>query len=159
MYPLSVSISTETKIKLDALSALYQSPIGRTLELVVGQHILALPASERFVVEGLADAASSRLAQSCAGAPSNSPMTTYRFSRLCFRRDAIEPLGPDDRFRVETPLGVFDFSKSEFYRAFPNVVKSASYQRGGIYHYRVLPRHAEPFRIDPIQPEQKGVRA
>ena len=71
----------------------------------------------------------------------------YRASRLEFRRDVLEPLQPQDRFRVETPAGVFEFSKADFQSVFANVAATASYRQLGRYHYSTLPAKALPFRL------------
>lgn len=76
-----------------------------------------------------------------------SPKVSYDFYRLGFRADVIEPLGDRDVFRVVTPDGAFQMSKSEFYRVFANVVASASYREGGLYHYPVVPGKANVFRV------------
>jgi hypothetical protein len=73
----------------------------------------------------------------------------YTYSRLCFKRDVIEPLGRDDEFEMETPVGVFRMAKREFYDVFNNVVKTRSYQEKGIYHYPKVPAKAEQFLIRP----------
>jgi len=75
------------------------------------------------------------------------PTTTYHFSRLCFRRDAIEPIGRSEAFRVITPVGTFQMTKSDFYRDFQNVVESKSYREDGIYHYPKVPARAERYRV------------
>lgn len=80
--------------------------------------------------------------------PRGLPAATYRAKRLMFRRNVIEPLADRDRFRVETPDGTFEFSKADFVRVFANVISSASYREGGIYHYATIPAKARPFRID-----------
>jgi hypothetical protein len=59
----------------------------------------------------------------------------------------IEALGPNDAFRVETPVGTFQMTHTEFHRVFPNVAQSRSYVENGLYHYRTLPSHAEQFRV------------
>jgi hypothetical protein len=38
-------------------------------------------------------------------------------------------------------------SKDDFYRAFPNVVRSSSYQEAGVYHYPTVPRAAHEFLV------------
>ena len=73
---------------------------------------------------------------------------TYQFSRLCFKADIIEPLNDWDQFRVETPRGVFEMTKGQFYRDFANVVASRSYQQNGVYHYPVTPQKALKYRVD-----------
>lgn len=75
------------------------------------------------------------------------PPATYRATRLSFRADIIEPLEADDVFRVETPQGSYQMSKSEFYAAFPNVVASASYQCDRVYHYSTTPKKAYGYRV------------
>jgi hypothetical protein len=75
------------------------------------------------------------------------PAASYKFSRLCFRRDAIEAIGPTEVFRVITPIGTFQMTKAEFHRDFPNVVASKSYRERGIYHYPKLPVRAEQYRL------------
>ncbi len=72
-------------------------------------------------------------------------MVEYSFSRLCFKADIIEQLNENDVFAVHTPVGVFQMSKAEFYETFPNVVKSESYQKNGIYHMKNPPRKAMRF--------------
>ena len=54
------------------------------------------------------------------------PKVTYSYSRLTFHRDSIEPLQKDDVFRIETPAGVFELSKGDFYQTFPNVALCAN---------------------------------
>lgn len=72
---------------------------------------------------------------------------SYEFSRLCFKRDVIERLDWDQRFRVVTPDGVFEMTRADFERVFQNVLNSQSYRMKGIYHYPTVPAKAEPFRI------------
>ncbi len=76
------------------------------------------------------------------------PTITYRYSRLTFHRDSIEPLALTDQFRVETPFGAFQMSKRQFRESFPNVVNSRSYEIDGLYNYTKVPRKAEPFLVD-----------
>lgn len=66
----------------------------------------------------------------------------YKFSRLCFKADIIEPLNEDDVFIVHTPEGSFQMSKADFYEAFSNVVNTKSYKERGIYHYPKTPNKA-----------------
>lgn len=75
-------------------------------------------------------------------------IVTYNATRLLFRSSLIEPLSPSQVFRIVTPLGVFEMSKSDFYEAFPNVIASASYKENGIYHYAHLPKKALVYRVD-----------
>ena len=46
-----------------------------------------------------------------------------------------------------TPVGTFEMTKADFYRAFPNVVRSRSYREGGVYHYPSVPKAALEFRV------------
>lgn len=150
MPVLNVSISPETKILLDSLSILTQLPSGRLIEIVTSSYVRGLSGEEAGVINGLKQAALTRLASvpvTAAESATRDPTATYKFSRLCFKRDVIEPLGSHDSFRVETPVGSFQMTKADFYRVFPNVVESRSYAKGGIYHYRKLPGQAEEFRV------------
>lgn len=72
----------------------------------------------------------------------------YSATRLTFKRDKIEPLQQDEAFEVATPLGLFRFTKKQFYATFANVVNSQSYKSKGNYNYRTLPKIAEVFRVD-----------
>lgn len=69
----------------------------------------------------------------------------YKFSRLCFKADIIEPLNANDAFIVHTPKGSFQMTKEEFYNVFSNVAKSKSYTERGIYHYPKTPAKALVF--------------
>lgn len=150
MPVISVNVSPETKILLDSLSILLQLPTGRIVEVVTSSYVGRLARDEAQVVNDLKQAALARLASVETGAGEHSgspPAVTYKFSRLCFKRDAIEALGASDAFRVETPVGTFQMTKADFYRVFPNVIQSRSYAQDGIYHYRKSPSQAEEFRI------------
>ena len=64
-----------------------------------------------------------------AAAPAGAGIAaSYRFSRLCFKADVIEPLAMDDTFEVVTPEGTFRMTKADFYRDFSNVPQTASYR-------------------------------
>lgn len=76
------------------------------------------------------------------------PKVVLKYSRLTFVRDFIEPLGSEDVFRVETPEGAFEMSKSEFHAMFPSVLESRSYKDDGYYNYKVPPHKADLFRVD-----------
>lgn len=69
----------------------------------------------------------------------------YDFSRLCFKADVIEPLDDNDVFIVHTPNGTFQMTKADFYRVFPNIPKTKSYQEGRIYHCKYPPQRAMQF--------------
>lgn len=79
--------------------------------------------------------------------PHSTTVAQYRATRLTFRREVIEPLAPDERFRVITPSGTYEMTKAEFYRAFSNVPRTRSYREAGIYHYPRLPGAAAQFRV------------
>ena len=149
MPVLSVPVQPETKILLDALSTLMQASTCRVIEILASAYVQALPASEAQVIKGLKEAALIRLGSDVLtpGKGGPAPVATYRFSRLCFKRDLIEALGPTDSFRVKTPIGTFQMTQAEFHRVFPNVTQSRSYSEGGLYHYRTLPSQAEQFRV------------
>ena len=67
---------------------------------------------------------------------------SYEFSRLGFKADVIEPLAPNDRFRIITPEGTFEMTKAEFYRDFANGAATMSYRERGLYHYPRTPEKA-----------------
>lgn len=71
----------------------------------------------------------------------------YKFSRLCFKADIIEPLPADGVFEVDTPAGLFRMTKADFHAVFPGVLASKSYQEGRIYHFPQVPQRAEQFRV------------
>jgi hypothetical protein len=148
MPTLTVSVLKETKVLIDALSTLMQAPTSRVIDKVTADHVERLGTQERQAVDALAQAALARLAtESLSGTTGGEPITTYEFSRLCFKRDVIEALAPQDAFRVITPQGVFQMTKADFHRAFSNVAQSRSYLENGLYHYPKLPARAEEFRI------------
>ena len=71
----------------------------------------------------------------------------YKFSRLGFKADIIEPLPDDGVFEVETPVGLFRMTKRDFAEVFAGVRASKSYQDGRLYHFPQVPRRAEQFRV------------
>lgn len=73
--------------------------------------------------------------------------TSYRATRLLFKAEIIEPLEDNDVFSIVTPEGVFQMTKAEFRRVFPNVVESASYREHGVYHYPTAPEKALPYLV------------
>jgi hypothetical protein len=80
------------------------------------------------------------------------PKVTYRSTRLHFKRAEIDPLDWNDEFRVVTPIGTWQMSKSDFYRSFPNVVQSLSYSGSlGQYHYTKPPAKSDPFKLRTVQ--------
>lgn len=79
----------------------------------------------------------------------------YTFSRLCFKADVIESLESNDVFIVRTPDGSFRMTKADFYRVFPNIPKTKSYQEGGIYHCKYPPQRAMQFLTESVSNHQK----
>ena len=77
------------------------------------------------------------------------PAVTYTYrNRLCFKAKYIEPLTPDQAFRVVVAgIGVYQMTKAEFYETFPNIVVSASYRDHGLYHGANLHARAARFRV------------
>ncbi|MDO8437576.1 MAG: hypothetical protein Q7S69_05375 [Nitrosomonadaceae bacterium] len=74
---------------------------------------------------------------------------SYTHSRLCFKADFIEPLDDSESFRVDSKVGAFVMTKSQFYSVFPNVIASLSYREGRkLYHYPKPPAKADQFRVD-----------
>lgn len=78
---------------------------------------------------------------------STSGVPQYRAARLTFKRDVIEPLSPNEAFRVVTPSGTFEMTKADFYRVFSNVPLTRSYREAGNYNYATLPRAAAQFLV------------
>lgn len=74
-------------------------------------------------------------------------MVEYSVKRLCFKADLIEPLNDDDSFMIHTCDGSFKFTKAEFYRIFPNVIKTRSYQEKRLYSYSAVPSRAKQFLV------------
>ena len=143
---LNVSVLPDTKVVIEALAAMFQRLPGAVVDLMAASYLTSLPEESRAAIGALKAAAVAHM--DSPPAPSTSvPAATYHFSRLCFRRDTIESLGPNEAFRVVTPVGKFQMTKSDFYREFQNVVESKSYSDGGIYHYPKLPARAERFRV------------
>ena len=74
-------------------------------------------------------------------------VASYEASRLTFKADVIEQLADDEVFEVITPVGRFRLTKREFYREFPGVVSSVSYQQHRRYNYSTLPSRALRFKV------------
>ena len=129
MPTLNVSIQPDTKILLDALSTLMQASAGRVVDIVTSAYVQELPDTEARVINGLKKAALTRLGSDVPtpGNGGTASIASYKFSRLCFKRDVIEALAPQDSFRVETPIGTFQMTQADFHRVFPNVTQSRSY--------------------------------
>ena len=81
------------------------------------------------------------------GSSGSSVAASYRFSRLCFKADVIEPLNTGDTFEVITPEGIFRLTKGQFYETFPNVIASRSYRESRIYHFPKVPQIAKQFLV------------
>jgi len=144
---LALSVPPETKIVVDAAATLLQKSPSGVVELMVSSFLSSLPEEQRRAIETLKAAAVANMAAAPTARDGAAPSTTYRFSRLCFRRDMIEPIGLSEAFRVVTPTGSFQMTKSDFYRDFQNVVESKSYREDGIYHYPKVPARAERYRV------------
>ncbi len=83
--------------------------------------------------------------------PTDRPKVTYGYSRLTFKRDLIEPLDVHDYFCVETPDGIFQMTKNDFYRVFENVTESGSYKIKGLYNYTKVPNKALQFLVNKVE--------
>jgi len=79
---------------------------------------------------------------------------SYNHTRLAFRRDIIEPLAADARFRIITPAGTYEMTRAEFYRDFQNVAKSKSFLEQGLYHYTRTPVRALRYLQDGLPSPQ-----
>ena len=75
------------------------------------------------------------------------PQATYKYTRLCFIRSKIDPLNPDDSFRIICNDGIFQMTQHEFYEVFDNVITTRSYIEKGLYHSPSPPRKARQFKI------------
>jgi hypothetical protein len=141
-----LNVPNETKVAVEAVAALHQTPPDRVISAAVGAYIESFPAGERDAVAALVRAAVAKRSSQPVSL-SDAPPAAYEFSRLCFRRDIIESLGPNEPFRVVTPVGTFQMTKAQFYGSFPKVIESRSYRIDGIYHYPKVPQRAEKFRL------------
>lgn len=110
----------------------------------VSSHPLRAPAA--------GDAATAAASEGTAAGATH--RTTYRATRLLFRRDVIETLAPHERFAVETPVGTFVMTRAEFDAVFAHVRRTASYRDRGVYHYPTVPRAALPFLQRVAQPKR-----
>ena len=144
---LNVSVLPETKVVVEALAAMFQSSPGAVVDLMSVSYLPTLPDESRAAIDALKAASVAHKDSPSAAPATTAPAATYSFSRLCFRREVIESLAPNESFQVVTPVGKFQMTKSDFYREFQNVVESKSYSEGGIYHYPKLPARAERFRV------------
>jgi hypothetical protein len=79
------------------------------------------------------------------------PAMQYRYSRLTFKRDLIEPLSDEESFMVITRDGTFQMTKGDFKRVFKNVMESNAYQQGGLYNYVRIPQKALRFLVGNVR--------
>lgn len=73
----------------------------------------------------------------------------YSASRLAFKASVIDRLEADQAFRIETPGGTFEMTRTEFETTFANVAESPTYRKTGSYSYASVPRKALRFLIAP----------
>lgn len=147
----AVLVIPPTKILLDALAALLQLPQATVIEKALVVYRDSLSPEDYTAIEAFCGRAMQRredLISKAAGqtAGTGRPKMIYESSRFCFKRAVIEKLNSGEEFRMITPVGVFQMSKADFYREFPNVVASESYKRG-VYNYPRLPSKGEGFRV------------
>jgi hypothetical protein len=91
---------------------------------------------------------SSRVRRTVTRAPDG--VVEYPATRLLFIRGVVDGLGPHDAFRILTrDDGVFQFTREEFERVFPNVLLTDSWRTRGEYHFPSVPTRAMPFRVEP----------
>jgi hypothetical protein len=146
----AVAVSGDAKILLDAACALTQESASAVVRKALAVYVGALPDADRVAIEAIVNRASRKRNEPAhqPTRPRPAPKEVYAYSRLCFKRDRIESLQHlEDEFQVRTPFGTFQISKAEFFRDFPKVRKSKSYQRAGYYTYPVLPARAEQYRV------------
>src|SRR3972149_4133400 len=143
----TVLVTPQTKILLDALAALLQLPQTTIIERALVAYRDSLSPKDKTAIEPFCGRAMqkredllSKAARQTAA--TGQPKAIYESSRFCFKRNVIEKLNSRDEFRMITPVGVFQMSKADFYREFPNVVASDSYKRG-VYNYPNLPSKGE----------------
>lgn len=78
-----------------------------------------------------------------------SGIVEYRSTRLHFKANVIEQLGPDEPFRIVSDAGTFQFTRKQFEEVFANVLTSKSWTTGQRhYHYKEVPSRAEPYRVE-----------
>lgn len=145
----AITLTPDTKILLDAMAALQQVPQSTVVEKALLTFRDSLDLEDRETLELFCGRAAQHRENQQSNARRSSPggpKVTYDSSRFCFKRDRIDALNPSEQFRMITPVGVFQMSKADFYREFPNVVASASY-KAGVYNYPRLPSKAEQFRV------------
>ena len=146
-----IILSGEAKVMLDVVTAVFQRSAASVLSEALRSYIRTMPDADRTAIETAVERALASGGWERAAAQSSNekvvPKATYKYSRLCFKKDVIECLGDDDEFRVETPIGAFQMSKTEFRRDFANVRNSRSYKESGFYTYPTLPLRAERYRL------------
>lgn len=74
-------------------------------------------------------------------------MVSYNFNRLCFKKAIIEKLEASEQFNINTPSGVFTFTRTQFEETFPKVIQTASWLINGVYHFPTTPKRALPFFV------------
>lgn len=155
----TITLTPKTWILLDALTALLQVPQSTIVENALLAFVDSLDLEVRETLEqfyGRAVQLREKQRTNAMRSFAGDLKVTYESSRLCFKRDRIDGLDPSERFRVVTPVGVFQMSKADFYREFPNVVASASYRVAGVYNYPSLPSKAEQFRV--LEAVEAGIK-
>lgn len=75
------------------------------------------------------------------------PSSTYQATRLLFKASVIEGLTDDQLFRIETPEGTYEMTKTQFRTTFSNVAESDTYRRTGVYSYNRTPEKARRHMI------------
>ena len=144
-------LSGEAKVVLDVVTAVFQKSAAHIISEALFSYVRSMPDADRTIIEAAVERAlGSREGEPVAEQSSGEralPKATFKYSRLCFKKDVIECLGDNDEFRVETPMGAFQMSKTEFRRDFGNVRNSRSYKESGFYTYPTLPLRADRYRL------------
>ena len=147
----NLAVSPQGKILLDALTTLLQLSPAIIVERGLNAYRAQLPAEDQTALDAICNRAMQNRetlrTQASQAARTAQPIVAYEATRVTFRRDEIEPLKPHDEFRVITPAGVFQMSKTDFYREFDNVTASKSYRNTGVYSYPQVPSRIEGFRV------------
>lgn len=100
---------------------------------------------------------SSRMRRTVTRAPDG--VVEYPATRLLFIRHVVDGLDPHDAFRILTrDDGVFQFTREQFERVFPNVLLTDSWRIRGEYHFPSVPTRAMPFRVEPSRIASRAAR-
>lgn len=146
----NILVPPDTKILIDALAAFLQLPQPTIVDKALRTYRNSLRPEDRATIEAFCGRAITNReafrSEATKHAAAGQPTEIYESTRFCFKRDRIEKLGPQDEFRMITPVGVFQMSKTDFHREFSNVAASKSY-KAGVYNYPRLPSKAEKFRV------------